>query len=108
MELQRLYARSTVFVMPSLVEGFGQVYLEALAQGCPVLGSANTALPDLGGEADGIYMAEPGDVSNLAGMLERLAGELPGNVVARRAARAVAARHRWADFRAGVISALSK
>ena len=33
-ELNALYARSSLFVMPSLMEGFGQVYLEALAQGC--------------------------------------------------------------------------
>ena len=46
--LDALYAESTLFVMPSLVEGFGQVYLEALAQGCPVLGTENTCLPDLG------------------------------------------------------------
>jgi hypothetical protein len=29
------------------VEGFGQVYLEALARGCPVVGTPHTALPDL-------------------------------------------------------------
>ena len=45
-QLQDLYAESTLFVMPSLVEGFGQVYLEALAQGCPVLGTSSTCLPD--------------------------------------------------------------
>src|SRR6185503_11385171 len=46
--LESTYANSTLFVMPSLVEGFGQVYLEALAQGCPVLGTPNSGLPDIG------------------------------------------------------------
>ena len=46
--------------MPSLVEGFGQVYLEALAEGTPILGTKNTALPDLGGEEDGVFLATAG------------------------------------------------
>ena len=77
-ELQRLYRESSLFVMPSLVEGFGQVYLEALASGCPVLGTPNTALPDLGGEADGIFLVEPGNIDELTSQFERLSRLLPG------------------------------
>jgi len=45
--LNELYESSAVFVMPSLVEGFGLVYLEALAAGLYCIGTANTGLPDL-------------------------------------------------------------
>jgi len=105
-ELQRLYASSALFVMPSLVEGFGQVYLEALAHGCPVLGTANTCLPDLGGEGDGVYLVSPGDVDGLAAKLYALARVLPGNRSARDAARNCAARFTWPAFREGVRQAL--
>jgi glycosyltransferase involved in cell wall biosynthesis len=98
-ELDALYARSALFVMPSLVEGFGQVYLEALAQGCPVLGTANTGLPELGGEADGIFRVPPADVEALAGRLEALASSLPGDGRIRAAARACASRFTWPGFR---------
>ena len=37
-EMKKYYRRSTVFVMPSLMEGFGLVFLEAMAQGLPVIG----------------------------------------------------------------------
>jgi glycosyltransferase involved in cell wall biosynthesis len=46
-ELDGLYREASVFVMPSLVEGFGYVYLEALARGCFCIGTRNTGLPDL-------------------------------------------------------------
>ena len=39
-ELEKLYQQADVFVLPSLVEGFGYVYLEALARGCFCLGTA--------------------------------------------------------------------
>ncbi len=104
--LNALYAQSSLFVMPSLVEGFGLVYLEALAQGCPVLGTANTGLPDLGGEADGIFLVAPGSVEELVGRLEVLARILPGERALRRAARACAERYSWPFFRDGIRRAL--
>jgi glycosyltransferase involved in cell wall biosynthesis len=38
-ELAEIYARSTVFCMPSLTEAFGVVFLEAMAAGVPVIAS---------------------------------------------------------------------
>ena len=92
--------------MPSLVEGFGHVYLEALARGCPVLGTANTALPDLGTEADGIFVSAAGDVDALRSELERLAQLLPNDRKRRAAARATAERYPWRAFRVGLRTAI--
>ena len=105
-QLNALYARSSLFVMPSLVEGFGQVYLEALAQGCPVLGTENTCLPDLGGEADGVFLTTPGNIDELTGRLEQLSRILPGDSETRRAARACAGKFTWAAFREGIRRSL--
>ncbi|MDB6006663.1 MAG: hypothetical protein JWR15_3650 [Prosthecobacter sp.] len=102
-ELRQLYAASTLFVMPSLVEGFGQVYLEALAQGCPVLGTTNTCLPDLGTEADGVFLTPVADVEALSARLVQMAQTLPGNAALRVAARATAERFSWSSFRAGLL-----
>ncbi len=98
-ERETLYTRSHLMALPSLVEGFGQVYLEALARGCPVLGTANTALPDLGGQANGIFLAAPGDVDQLTAQLEKLSGTLPSNRSLRTAAAALAGRFPWTTFR---------
>jgi glycosyltransferase involved in cell wall biosynthesis len=106
-QLNRLYSRSSLFVMPSLVEGFGQVYLEALAQGCPVLGTVNTCLPDLGGEADGIFLVAPGNIDELVCKLEQLSRRLPSDCDLRVSARACAARFTWPAFRQGIRRALN-
>ena len=68
-ELAALYQSSSLFVMPSLIEGFGQVFLEALAAGCPVMGTTNTCLPDLGGEDNGIFLTPVGEVEQLVAHL---------------------------------------
>lgn len=41
------FAQATVFVWPSLLEGFGLPPLEAMAMGCPVLSSCAPAMPEI-------------------------------------------------------------
>lgn len=103
-ELVQQFRQSSLFAMPSLVEGFGQVYLEALAEGCPVLGTRNTGLPDIGGEA--VNMIEAGDIVHLTSLLESLSSELPGNARIREVAQKSAAGFSWLRFRQNLIGAL--
>jgi glycosyltransferase involved in cell wall biosynthesis len=104
--LNRLFQTSSLMAMPSLVEGFGQVYLESLSYGCPVLGTKNTCLPDLGGESDGVFLTEVGDIDCLTAQLERLAALLSWNPELRRQAQACAARFSWAAFRSKLCDCL--
>jgi glycosyltransferase involved in cell wall biosynthesis len=106
-QLKDLYKSSSILVMPSLVEGFGQVYLEALAEGCPVLGTSNTCLPDLYGDEKAIWQVEPGNLDQLISMLEAASRTLPGDLAVRDRARACAARWPWARFRNGIRFALT-
>jgi glycosyltransferase involved in cell wall biosynthesis len=105
-QLKELFAISSLFVMPSLVEGFGQVYLEALASGCPVLGTSNSGLPDLCNGADPVWQIEPGNIDELVSKLESLSRTLPGVLDIRQRAQACASRHCWSHFRAGIRFAL--
>lgn len=50
-ELEKFYARASVFAFPSLDEGFGIPVLEAMAHGLPVLTSMSSALPEVAGDA---------------------------------------------------------
>jgi glycosyltransferase involved in cell wall biosynthesis len=104
-ELEKMYKTSSLFVMPSLVEGFGQVYLEALAQGCPVLGTSNTCLPDLD-QTSGpcIYRVEAGQIDQLTAALECLSRKLPGDIRIREWARSCADNFPWKRFRDGIRS----
>lgn len=50
-ELVTYYQQATVFVFPSLYEGFGLPVLEAMGCGCPVICSNSSSLPEVAGDA---------------------------------------------------------
>lgn len=64
-------AQTQVFVMPSVNEGFGIVYLEAMSQKCAVIGTNGEGIMDIieGGE-NGILIS-PDDVDGLAEKIEK-------------------------------------
>ncbi|HWF51704.1 MAG TPA: glycosyltransferase family 1 protein [Solirubrobacteraceae bacterium] len=68
--LAELYQLCAVFCFPSLGEGFGLPVLEAMSRGAAVLTSANTSLPEVGGDA--VEYVDALDVASIAGGLERL------------------------------------
>jgi glycosyltransferase involved in cell wall biosynthesis len=70
-ELERLYAQSDVFIMPSLIEGFGLVYLEALQRGCFVIGTENTGLSDLDLSRDCHELVAAGNIESIKTALIR-------------------------------------
>jgi glycosyltransferase involved in cell wall biosynthesis len=69
-DLPLWYAAATVFVFPSLYEGFGMPPLEAMACGTPVVTSNTTSLPEVVGDAG--LMVSPRDAEALAEALLRL------------------------------------
>ncbi len=64
------YAAATVFVFPSLYEGFGMPPLEAMACGTPVIASNSTSIPEVVGDAG--LLIPPTDASALAAALLRV------------------------------------
>jgi glycosyltransferase involved in cell wall biosynthesis len=68
-ELPGLYAGATVFILPSLDEGFGLTLLEAMACGTIVLASNAGALPEV--VADNGLFFDPLDVTEIANNLQR-------------------------------------
>ncbi len=63
-ELDALYRRARLLVMPSLSEGFGLPVLEAMSRGTPVVCSGAGSLPEIA--ADAALLHEPTDDFELA------------------------------------------
>lgn len=63
-DLVGLYNLATVFVMPSLYEGFGLPILEAMICGCPVVTTREGSLPEVAGEA--AYYVNAKDTESIA------------------------------------------
>jgi len=60
-ELPSLYKNAVCFCLPSLYEGFGLPILEAMQNGCPVLTSNVSSLPEAGGDAALYFNPENAD-----------------------------------------------
>lgn len=100
--LRGLYGAADIFVMPSLVEGFGLVYLEALAAGCFVIGTGNTGLPDLDPAPDAACVTPAGDLEALAAALDLAQRRAADGMLDRAAIRNYAHTLSWERFREGI------
>jgi len=60
-QLRALYARASMFVFPSLDEGFGIPVLEAMANGVAVITSNRSSLPEVAGDAAILVDPENGE-----------------------------------------------
>ncbi|SEO83645.1 phosphatidylinositol alpha-1,6-mannosyltransferase [Halorientalis persicus] len=65
-ELPELYASADLFVLPSEYEGFGIVFLEAMACGTPVVGTEVGGVPTAVDAGETGYLVERDDVAALA------------------------------------------
>jgi glycosyltransferase involved in cell wall biosynthesis len=68
-ELAHEYQRCHVFCLPSVQEGFGIVFLEAMAAGKPIIATRAAAVPEV---APFAVLAEPDDTESLAEAIRRL------------------------------------
>lgn len=69
------YRSADVFCLPSLQEGFGIVFLEAMAVGLPVVACRAAAVPEVVPDGECGMLVAPRDVPALAFALERLCGD---------------------------------
>ncbi len=69
-QLRALYAAASVYVHPSLYEGFGLTVLEAMAAGCPVVTSNVYSLPEVAGDA--ALLVDPLDNGSLADAIKSI------------------------------------
>jgi glycosyltransferase involved in cell wall biosynthesis len=70
--VRRWYARATLFCLPSEQEGFGIVFLEAMASGLPVVSTTAAAIPEVVPDGRAGLLVPPREPEALAEALIRL------------------------------------
>ena len=68
--LARLYTSASVFVYPSLYEGFGIPPLEAMSYKCPVVCSDSSSIPEVVGDAGEFF--DPYSIESISLAIERV------------------------------------
>jgi glycosyltransferase involved in cell wall biosynthesis len=71
-EIAACYQACEIFALPSAGEGFGLVYLEAMACGKPVIGGAHGGAPEVIEDGKTGFLVQHGDSGQLATSLETL------------------------------------
>jgi len=92
-DLPTLLSAATVFVFPSLYEGFGLPPLEAMACGTPVVSSDGGSLGEVLG--DGAQVVPAGDVVAFADALQRVLDDEALREQLRQRGKAQAAKFTW-------------
>jgi glycosyltransferase involved in cell wall biosynthesis len=94
-KLAVMYRLATVFVFPSLYEGFGLPPLEAMASGTPVVTSNVSSLPEVAGDA--AVLVDPYDPQAIADGIERVLNDRDLRDTLRRKGLARAKQFSWED-----------
>ncbi len=105
-ELILLYSAASLYVFPSLHEGFGLPALEAMACGTPTIGSATTSVPEVIGRADALF--DPTDVGQMSASIHRALLDTDYIASLREHAPQQAARFSWDTTAVTALAAFEK
>src|SRR6202035_4137806 len=94
-DLPGLTRGATLFVYPSLYEGFGLPLAQAMAAGVPTITSGVSSMPEIAG--DGAVLIDPKSVEELRAAMTRLLSSPSLRESLAVKAKLQAERYRWED-----------
>lgn len=107
-ELFAAFRRAAVLVFPTLCDGFGAVLSEAMANGLPVITTANAGAADLIEEGRNGFVVAPADPGGLADRIDWCLRHPTELIEMRRHALATARRWTWRDFRTALREGIAR
>ena len=69
-EVLKLMSQNEYFIMPSVREGFGIVYLEAMASGCITIGTKGEGIEDVIIDKENGFLVEPDNIEEIASYIK--------------------------------------
>ena len=75
-ELNKFYAEAELFVLPSLLEGYGIVLIEAFQRGLPIVAFNNSAIPYTVKNGENGFLANNKDYNDLACKIKQILGDI--------------------------------
>lgn len=107
--LQAHYAQASLFIMPSRAEGFGFVFLEAMAHGLPVIGGNVDATPEVIVDGETGLLIDPTSVEAVIEAVSRLLSDDDQRMrMGETAQRHVADTFSYPGFRRQLIEELTQ
>lgn len=105
-DVRREYFAADVFCLPTLQEGFGIVFLEAMAAGLPIVASSAGAVPEVVPDGRAGFLVDPRNPRALAEALLRLIGDDRLRARMGAAGRRRARRFAWPRVARSFLQAL--
>ncbi|MCA9371370.1 glycosyltransferase family 4 protein [Candidatus Woesebacteria bacterium] len=103
-DLSALYSKATIFVFPSLYEGFGYPIVEAMQHYCPVIASNTSSLAEIA--KDAALLCDPTDVQNIKQTIEQLLADTKLQQTLSEKGKQRAAKFSWKTYYNTLIKAL--
>jgi glycosyltransferase involved in cell wall biosynthesis len=107
-QLAACYSNCDVFALPSRGEGFGMVFLEAMAYGKPVIGGAHAGVPDIIEDGKTGFLVPHGNIDRLAQAIEFILADYGrAALMGSRGRERVVSTFSFARFQANLEGVLS-
>lgn len=104
--LQEVYAKTHIFVLPSLAEGFAMVSLEALGAGLPVICTTNSGCNDIIVNGKNGFVIEPSDEAVLKNRIDWFIDNKSKIPEMSNFARESVSQHSWGDYGNNLLNCL--
>ena len=95
-EVIRLMAESDLFVLPSWGEGYGIVYIEAMAAGCIAVGAEKEGIEDTIADGENGFLVPAGDIDATERVMRRVFADRDAHAMLRARGRMAARELTWA------------
>lgn len=105
--LGHLFETADCFVLPSLVEGFGLVYIEALSFGTPLVYTRNTGIPDIAANRDiGVQLDIERLQEGFSDFVMDILNDPSWKAKRTHACSQVASDNTWSQFRRVIVESI--